>query len=49
MTTTSGDQALGAGAVGFLVKPFAEADLLNGINLAVQRQEGAPRSPPALH
>jgi FixJ family two-component response regulator len=42
-------QALGAGAVGFLVKPFEEADLLNGINLALQRQEIAPRSPPALH
>jgi FixJ family two-component response regulator len=42
-------QALGAGAVGFLVKPFEEADLLNGINLELQRQEIAPRSPPALH
>jgi FixJ family two-component response regulator len=31
------DQALRAGAVGYLVKPFEEADLLNGINLAVQR------------
>jgi FixJ family two-component response regulator len=42
-------QALGAGAVGFLVKPFEEADLLNGINLALQRQEIPPRSPPAHH
>jgi FixJ family two-component response regulator len=31
------DQALRAGAVGYLVKPFEEADLLNGINLALQR------------
>jgi CheY-like chemotaxis protein len=30
-------QALRAGAVGYLVKPFEEADLLNGINLALQR------------
>jgi len=43
------DQALRAGAVGYLVKPFEEADLLNGINLALQRQKIAPRSPPALH
>jgi FixJ family two-component response regulator len=43
------DQALRAGAVGYLVKPFEEADLLNGINLALQRQEGAHRSPPAPH
>ena len=41
-------QALGAGAVGYLVKPFEETDLLNGINLVVQRQDGAPRSPPPL-
>ena len=31
------EQALRAGAVGYLVKPFEEADLLNGINLALQR------------
>jgi FixJ family two-component response regulator len=31
------DRALRAGAVGYLVKPFEEADLLNGINLALQR------------
>ena len=30
-------QALRAGAIGFLVKPFEEADLVNGINLALQR------------
>jgi FixJ family two-component response regulator len=43
------EQALRAGAVGYLVKPFEEADLLNGINLALQRYEIAPRSPPARH
>jgi FixJ family two-component response regulator len=42
-------QALQAGALGYLVKPFEEADLLNGINLALQRQEEAPHSPGALH
>ena len=42
-------QALRAGAVGYLVKPFEEADLLNGINLALQRQEGAPRPSRPLH
>lgn len=31
------EQALRAGAVGYLVKPFEEADLLTGINLALQR------------
>jgi FixJ family two-component response regulator len=31
------EQALRAGAVGYLVKPFEEGDLLNGINLALQR------------
>jgi FixJ family two-component response regulator len=31
-------QALQAGALGYLVKPFEEAELLNGINLALQRQ-----------
>ena len=30
-------QALNAGALGYLVKPFEEADLLNSINLALQR------------
>ena len=43
------EQALRAGAVSYLVKPFEEADLLNGINLALQRQEISHRSPPALH
>ena len=42
------DQALRAGAVSYLVKPFEETDLLQGI-LALQRQEGVPRSPRALH
>jgi FixJ family two-component response regulator len=37
-------QALQAGALGYLVKPFEEADLLNGINLALQRQDHAPGS-----
>jgi DNA-binding response OmpR family regulator len=39
--------ALRAGAVSYLVKPFEQAELLAGINLALQRQEIAPRSPPA--
>jgi FixJ family two-component response regulator len=30
-------QALNAGALCYLVKPFEEADLLNSINLALQR------------
>jgi FixJ family two-component response regulator len=30
-------QALKAGALCYLVKPFEEADLLNSINLALQR------------
>jgi FixJ family two-component response regulator len=37
-------QALGAGALSYLVKPFEEADLLNAINLALQRQEHTPDS-----
>ena len=42
------EQALRAGAVGYLVKPFEEADLLAGIKLALQGQEIPPRSPSAL-
>jgi len=42
-------QALNAGALGYLVKPFEEPDLLNAINLALQRQENAPGSPRANH
>ena len=41
-------QALGAGAVDYLVKPFEEAHLLNGISLALHRQDGASRPPPPL-
>jgi FixJ family two-component response regulator len=42
-------QALKAGALGYLVKPLEEADLLGGINLVLQQQGIAPRSPPAPH
>jgi FixJ family two-component response regulator len=34
-------QALKAGAVDYLVKPFEEAHLLNGISLTLHRQDGA--------
>jgi FixJ family two-component response regulator len=37
-------QALKAGALSYLVKPFEEADLLNAINLTLQRQEHTPGS-----
>jgi len=37
-------QALKAGALCYLVKPFEEADLLNAINLTLQRQEHTPGS-----
>jgi len=42
-------QALKSGALAYLVKPFEEADLLNAINLVLQRQENAPGSPRAIH
>lgn len=41
-------QTLKTGALAYLVKPFEEADLLSAINIALQRQEGVPRSPGAL-
>jgi FixJ family two-component response regulator len=43
------DQALESGALGYLVKPFEETDLLDAINRALQRHEGVPRSPRSLH
>ena len=36
------DQALRAGALSYLVKPFEETDLLNAINLALQRHDNPP-------
>ena len=37
-------QALKAGALAYLVEPFQKAELLDCINIAIQRQEGAPRA-----
>jgi FixJ family two-component response regulator len=42
-------RALEAGARAYLVKPFQEPELLDCINIAIQRQEGAPRPPRPPH
>jgi DNA-binding response OmpR family regulator len=39
-------QALEAGAIGYLIKPFEEADLLGYIHRALHQRETAPRPRP---
>jgi len=41
---TTREQALDAGAVDFLNKPFGEEALLNGIRLGLKLSEGDPQS-----
>jgi FixJ family two-component response regulator len=42
-------QALNAGAVCYLIKPFEEAELLNCIHRALHQQETPSRPPPTSH
>jgi FixJ family two-component response regulator len=42
-------QALNAGAVGYLIKPFEQAELLDCIHRALHPQEAPTRSPPTTH
>jgi FixJ family two-component response regulator len=42
-------QALNAGAVGYLIKPFEQAELLDCIHRALHPQEAPTRSPPTAH
>jgi FixJ family two-component response regulator len=39
-------RAMEAGAYGYLVKPFEEEDLLDGVHRALQLQDAAPRGNP---